>query len=122
MNQRGHWTDLSFGGIELAFLAAVFVLGYQVYLYLKSGAWVALSVIDGLLYLFRKNPPLWLLYPDDWVGVHKLLDKTPLAVGFVILGILWLLVVGFLGAKLEEYQERKQREAEEMHKRRDDSQ
>jgi hypothetical protein len=82
-----------------------------------------LSVIDGLLYLFRKNPPPWLIYPDDWVGVHKLLDKTPLALGLVIFAIFWIVVVGLLAAKLEEYQEeRKQRRAEEKSKREDDSQ
>jgi heme/copper-type cytochrome/quinol oxidase subunit 2 len=80
------------------------------------------AVIDGLLYLFGKNSPSWFLYPDDWVGVHKLLDKTPLALGLVILGIFWLVVIGFLVFKLAEYQERKQREAEEKYKRQHDSQ
>jgi hypothetical protein len=123
MNQRGDWGDVSLAGIESGFAAAVFLLGYQVYVYLKRGAWVALSLVDGLLYISGKNPPLWLLYPDDWVGLHTLLDKTPLALGFVILGVLWTFGVGFIAAKLEEYQEeRKQRAAEEKSKRQDESQ
>jgi hypothetical protein len=121
MNQRGDSSDVSLAGAELSAFAAVCVVVYQVYLYLKHGTWVSLSVLDALLYLLRKNPPPWLLYPDDWVGVHKLLDKTPLALCLVILGIVWIVIVGFLGAKLEEYHERKQRDAEKKGKRQDDS-
>jgi hypothetical protein len=43
----------------------------------ETRGWVPLSMIDGLLRLFPKNPPGWLLYPEDWVGVHKLLDSIP---------------------------------------------
>ncbi len=109
-------------GTRVSVCAGIGEAAYQVYLYLKHGEWTALSVIDGLLYLLRENPPIWLLYPHDWVGVHKLLDKTPLALGLFILGIFWLAVIGFLVFKLEEYQERKQREAEERYKRQDESQ
>jgi len=76
---------------------------------LKHGSWVALSVIDGLLYLYRKNPPPWLL-----------LESTPLALGLVILGVFWAVALGYLVFQLEECQGRKQREAEERSKQQDD--
>jgi len=73
MNQHGHWvTYIGFWGILIGFTMAVVVLGYQISLFLKHGVWVALSVIDGVAHITRPNPPAWLLFPDDWVGVHKL--------------------------------------------------
>jgi hypothetical protein len=123
MNQRGDWNgDISFAGIQLGLMAAVLIVGYQAYGYLKHGTWIELSTIDGLLYLSSNKPSPWLLYPYDWVGLHKLLEKTPLALSAVIIGILWTVVFGFLCAKLEKYQKRKRREAQEKSRRQDDLQ
>lgn len=105
--------------LQLGLMAAVLIAGYQLYGYLKHGVWVALSVIDGLLYLSSNKPSPWLLYPDDWVGLHKLLEETPLALSAVIIGILWTVVFGFLCAKVEEYQERKRRKPQEKNRRQD---
>ena len=118
MNQLGEsWAA---AGAGASVIISLFVVLYQIYLYLKHGEWVSLSVIDGLLYLFRKNPPPWLIYPDDWIGVHRLLERTPLALGLFIFAILWLVVIGFLSLKLAEYQEHRQRVAEEKSKLQDE--
>jgi hypothetical protein len=70
-------------------------------------------MIDGLLRLFPKNPPGWLLYPEDWVGVHKLLDSIPLALGLIVLGVFWFVGVGLLAVRLEARRERRRLETEE---------
>jgi len=41
------------------------ILGEQVYGWLRSGEWVAVSAID-LLMLGWDDP--WLTYPQDWIG------------------------------------------------------
>jgi hypothetical protein len=62
-------------GLFTFLLWAVGVLGYQIIFYLKNGAWQPLSVIDGFVYLSQERPSLWLLYPQDWIGLHKLLEQ-----------------------------------------------
>ena len=78
---------------------------------LSEEVWVKISVIDGLLQFTRHHPPDWLIYPADWIGVHKILSQIPRGVGFIVLGLVWAIIVGvvwairlgFVGWKLEEY-------------------
>lgn len=54
------------------FLAMVGTLGYQGYLYLKYGQWLGISVT-----YVCGSPPFewaWCNFPQDWVGLHKLLS------------------------------------------------
>lgn len=78
------------------------VLGYQIIFYLKNGAWQPLSVIDGLVYLSQERPSLWLLYPQDWIGLHKLLEAIPLSLGIALLGVLWAIVTAMIKVKYDE--------------------
>jgi hypothetical protein len=64
-------------------LAAVGILGWQVYSYLKLGVWQPLSVVTALVWL---NDP-WARSPTDWLGVHKMLDEMPLSLGAFLAGM-----------------------------------
>jgi len=70
------------------------ILGEQVYGWLRSGEWVAVSAID-LLMLGWDDP--WLTYPQDWIGVHWTLSHLPgaLFAALILLPgcVLWLLTV-----------------------------
>ena len=77
----------------LSFLAMLGVLGYQAYLYLKTGAWVEMSVTDSC---YRWLHIDWCAWPSDWIGVHHML--TTINVGFFIWSvssvIVWIGVAG----------------------------
>jgi hypothetical protein len=71
---------------------AVFI--HQITFYLRKGEWKPLSVIDGLQYLTRNRPVDWLLFPQDWIGIHNLLDGTPLSLALILLGgLVWLVAL-----------------------------
>jgi len=84
--------------------AGIGVLGHQTIFYLRKSAWKPLSVtvIDGLLHLNRKSPPDWLLDPQDWIGLHNLLDRTPLSLALFLLGLVCVVPAAAIEAKLGE--------------------
>lgn len=45
-------------------------LGYQIYLFLKTGLWVGFSIIDALDYFNI----LWAKQPDNWRGIWNILN------------------------------------------------
>src|SRR5262245_30143053 len=96
-----------------SWLAAVVVLGLQIILYLKNGAWLSLSVIDGLVHLSGERPSAWLLHPQDWIGLHNLLDKLPLSLGLLLLGVVAFVLLLKTAAEDELRKERLQREKQE---------
>lgn len=63
MDQRGggECFEAAIIGVTLAFLSAIAVAGYQIYVYLKHGTWLSISVVDGFLYITQPNFPAWLL-------------------------------------------------------------
>jgi hypothetical protein len=77
------------GGI----LCAFGILALQIYWYLQGGIWIAFSFIDGVTWLALKFDPTfadndsWLVEPTSWIGVHKLLAGTPLAVSLLLIGV-----------------------------------
>jgi hypothetical protein len=75
----------------LTVLGALGVWAYQSYVYLKTGAWVSLSVNDAL---FRMTRAPWFVSPDDWIGVHQVLGQINVGVAAILLAlaITWLLL------------------------------
>jgi hypothetical protein len=64
-------------------VAAIGILGWQVYTYLKLGIWQSLSVITALLWLNID----WARSPHDWLGVYKVLDGMPLSLAAFLIGV-----------------------------------
>jgi hypothetical protein len=64
------------------FLGGLGVLGWQVFMWLKSSAWTDLSVVHGLQWLEVS----WAMNPTDWLGVHEVLNDFPLAIALPLLG------------------------------------
>jgi hypothetical protein len=62
-------------------LAAGVVFACQVFIYLKTGGWQGVSIIDSILYLGVESD--WLINPDSWLGVWKILDTIPLTLFFI---------------------------------------
>lgn len=71
-------------------LAAIGIVGWQIYSYLKLGEWPSLSIITVLLW-FNVD---WARSADDWAGVHKILNAFPLSLATFVAGIapigIWL--------------------------------
>jgi hypothetical protein len=79
--------------LALSFLAAagvaVFIWGWQILAFLKTGAWQPYSANDGMFWLTGIE---WFLVPSSWIGVHSILGY--LNAGFVlVLGIAALLIL-----------------------------
>ena len=75
--------------------------GSQCFNWLHMGQWVPFTTIDALRYV---SSNAWLDQPNDWIGVHKILDAVP--------GVFAILVVVFFGLCIgiemaREFQERK---------------
>ena len=64
-------------------LAAVGIVGWQIYSYLRLGAWQPLSIITALTWLNVD----WARSPHDWVGVHKVLTGIPLSLAALLGGM-----------------------------------
>ena len=75
---------------------------YDIYHWLKTGSWTAISAINTLIdldvLLDDKIDWLWLHNPDDWLGIHLLLSNVPLS---IILFLLLLLFAGIISPVLE---------------------
>ena len=67
-------------------LAMVSSLGYQIYLYLKHGVWLGLSVVEALHWIGAIGDN-WYENPQDWIGVHKVLSF--LNAGFSTFALCW---------------------------------
>ncbi|HYE21999.1 MAG TPA: hypothetical protein VD998_00230, partial [Verrucomicrobiae bacterium] len=77
-------------GIALT-LAGLFIIGIQIFLWLESGTWTSMSLMDTLLYSYQNSAtetPTWFLYPDSWIGLHKLLNAIP--VSGLLFGLAWI--------------------------------
>ena len=79
--------------LSLGALALVAGLGYQTYLYLKHGVWFGLSVIEALHWIGVIKDS-WYTYPQDWIGVHKVLSF--LNAGFSTLVLCWIVGIAVL--------------------------
>ena len=66
----------------LPMIAGFIVFGDQVYLYLRDGVWIKMSV----LYPFYKDWD-WVSSPKDWVGLHSILEEIPLSLALILISI-----------------------------------
>jgi hypothetical protein len=71
----------------LLVIGGIGLIVWQIYFYLKWDVWTSLSLIDGLAYFDY----VWARNPTEWYGLHALLDKAPLSMLIIVLGI-WVVV------------------------------
>ena len=67
----------------LGFIAAIGVVGYQLVNWFKTGVWKSFDFIS-----FLGEFSNWAKAPDDWIGLHKLIETVPLTVGLFLIGCL----------------------------------
>jgi hypothetical protein len=51
----------------------VFLIGYQSYWFLRTGNWIPMGIIDGLIW--AGSGWSWLMFPTEWLGLHSLINK-----------------------------------------------
>jgi len=78
--------------IGLSIFVPLGILSYQTYWYLRIGEWHSFSVITGLRWLNIQ----WAFYPNDWIGIYKILDEFPLWVGVFLCGAMLLVLMSLL--------------------------
>lgn len=64
--------------------SGISIFVYQIYIWLKYGYWQAISLLEPLLHISSTSD--WAMYPDTWIGVNTILEKTPLSLFLIIFG------------------------------------
>lgn len=72
-------------------IGLVLVLGWQVIQFLQLGEWTSVSIVTGLNMLDSE----WAESPEQWIGLHGILDFVNLGVGLFLAG---LALAGFFGS------------------------
>lgn len=60
-----------------ALVVPVGIIGWQLFTFLKAGAWPQFSVLDAWRALAEPGAPMWIDFPESWFGVHWLLASLP---------------------------------------------
>lgn len=81
----------------LSIFCPFFVIGYQIFLYLKNGFWQSLSIIDVLSYF---NIP-WAVWPNDWIGLWKVLNFINISIPVSFIFLILACIAGFIMALLD---------------------
>lgn len=71
---------LLFGGLG--------VMGWQIYGYLKFGVWMPISIITALEWMQVQ----WAHSPNDWIGLHNIVQKIPLSVAMCTPSLVGILI------------------------------
>lgn len=80
-------------GLLISLVSIGGTLGYQVFMYLKTGVWSEMSVITVMVMFGSK----WASYPQSWIGLYNVFDW--LHAGFVIpLFIMPAVTIDFIDA------------------------
>ena len=66
----------------LGALVALGIVLWQIYIFLKSGQWLSLSVISALNWCQVE----WAIVPTEWFGLYKVLNWLPLSLTSLIIG------------------------------------
>ncbi|WP_416047946.1 hypothetical protein [Cupriavidus basilensis] len=70
------------------FLGAIGVPLYQAYVWMKAGTWPPLSALDGIKWLAGPEAwNSWLYWPEDWIGVHKILQECPISLALILAAV-----------------------------------
>lgn len=73
----------------LVALSGVGIIGFQIFIFLKGGTWVPLSMLE-LMPVIPSDLATWLRYPESWLGLHKIvygfLGTMPLSLLALIIG------------------------------------
>lgn len=70
-------------------IGGIGTLGYQAYTYLRLGEWHGLSIINAL----RWAKLDWAYLPQEWLGLHRILDAIPLSMALILFGFASLFIV-----------------------------
>ena len=73
-------SDISVAFSVLCIFGAAGIFCYQVYVFLRFGYWQPISVVTALARLGLK----WALMPEQWIGLHKVLDIVPLSLALFV--------------------------------------
>ena len=77
--------------VLFSFLGGIAVFLWQIYGYLRFEVWRSVSVVDVLRFAEIR----WAFLPNDWLGLYRVLDWTPISVFLPLLGVFLAVVAGF---------------------------
>lgn len=92
MSRGADAAEIGMSVLGICLLGALGVLGWQTYMWLQLGEWQSFSVLDALAMLANPGVDSWLLFPQSWVGVHKLIAWMPAGFALFVFGVLFALV------------------------------
>lgn len=65
-------------------LAPFYLLGYQIYTYLKTGTCISFTIIELAAFIDIE----WAICPNDWIGIWNILNSTPLLVLLLFISLI----------------------------------
>lgn len=71
--------------LGILFTIGLFIFGWQIYVYFRSGFRVSYSIIDVLKYINID----WAHQPSDWIGFYNMFDSIPASLGLMVVGLIF---------------------------------
>lgn len=68
--------------LVIGFIGTLAILGFQAYIFLQDGIWPEMSVMTAL----RLFDVPWAIFPQEWLGIHKILTHVPLSLSALLIG------------------------------------
>jgi hypothetical protein len=86
-------------------MGGIGVVMYQVFLWLKAGEWVPISVFKVVAPVLPPTFINWIVYPTDWRGVNKIINSVfdlPMSAVAIVVGISLSIFGSILDCKAEQ--------------------
>lgn len=90
------WTGVAALITLASFSGGLCILIWQIYGYLRFENWRSLSLVDVLSSFEVK----WAIAPTDWIGLHRILEWTPLSLLVLIVGLVLALIAGWQAERI----------------------
>jgi len=81
--------ELLLDNMKIVLFSIIATVGFYIYSYLRYGE-LEVSIIDVLSWFGNE----WASDPNDWIGVHKILDMAPIY-SLIIIGIILTIIFWF---------------------------
>ena len=88
--ERTDWIGVAALSLAVSLFSGLCVFAWQIYEFLRFDIWHSVSLIDVL----RIAEMSWATSPNDWLGLHRILEWIPLSLLLPITGVFCALMVG----------------------------
>ena len=85
------WRVHSIAGIAVMAIGLSLLI-WQIYSFLRFNIWTPVSVLSFLGWIGIPEITQWVHFPNDWIGLYRILNQIPLNITLLIVGFfIWIL-------------------------------